>query len=337
MKRTILVILLVLCLLTGCTSQVVAAPVILPVDQPADIEQSAPVALFEIIFDSDVAPILAEEDDYIRALSAYDYAAKFKSESPLDYDQRLQKYKGAIEPYTDDEKQRILSAFDAVMQELEGIKLELPRQIMVFSDGQIESGAAYTRQNAICLPKKMIGYKSSEDLTKLVAHELFHVISRYNQAEREAWYQIIGHRKVTEMVWPDELQALTIANPDAPQNNYVIRCQYNDQEYDFMSVIYADEPYPITSNAAFFNYLREGMMAVEVVDNTPKPIYAEGKLLIVDKSKLIGFTEQVGKNTDYTMHPEETTADHFALLISGKYKSAPNPEKIEALKTLMFN
>lgn len=285
----------------------------------------------------DVASVLAAEDDYIKAFSTFDYAGKFKSETPLNYNQRLQMYNSAIEPYTDKEKQRIIKAYDTVLQGMAGIGCQLPPQIMVFSDGKTESGEAYTRQNTVNLPKKMMRFMSDKRLTTLIAHETFHIISRYNQEDHQGWYQILGYRRVNEMVWPDEMKSLTIANPDAPQNNYVIRCQYNGLKYDFMPVIYANGPYQLSNNKSFFKYLQEGMVAVEVVDDNPKPVYMDGKMLIVKKSELVGFTEQVGKNTKYTIHPEETTADHFAMLIMDNYKNAPNPDKIQALEKLMFS
>jgi hypothetical protein len=34
--------------------------------------------------------------------------------------------------------------------------------------------------------------------------------------------------------------------------------------------------------------------------------------------QITGFAEQVGKNTDYVIHPEEILADNFALLISAQ-------------------
>ena len=329
MKKSFVMILLLMCFMTGCAAQAT--------EQAADSAQQLPMAAIEIVFDGEVAPVLATEDDYIKAFSTFDYAGKFKTETPLNYNQRLQMYSSAIEPYTDKEKQRILKAYETVLQGMAGIECELPPQIMVFSDGTTESGEAYTRQNAVNLPKKMMRFMSDKRLTNLIAHETFHVISRYNQDDHEAWYKILGYRKVNEMIWPDEMKALTIANPDAPQNNYVIRCQYNNQEYDFMPVIYANSPYELSSNKSFFKYLQEGMVAVEVVEGNPKPVYVDGKMLIVEKSDLVGFIEQVGKNTKYSIHPEETTADHFAMLITDSYKKAPNPEKIQALKKLVYN
>jgi hypothetical protein len=38
--------------------------------------------------------------------------------------------------------------------------------------------------------------------------------------------------------------------------------------------------------------------------------------------RVSGFMEQVGKNTDYVIHPEEVLADNFALLVLNSHQAA---------------
>jgi hypothetical protein len=46
-----------------------------------------------------------------------------------------------------------------------------------------------------------------------------------------------------------------------------------------------------------------------------------------------GFYEQIGRNTGYIIHPEETLANNFVHLMTGKQglKNPEIPEKIEQL------
>lgn len=289
-----------------------------------------------LVFDYDVSALLAAEDDYIKTLSIFDYQSKFKSNVAIDEAARRKVYKAAISAYHDDEKARITAAYLKVFKKIEGMSIKLPDKIYIFSDDKVESGAAYTRQNAICLPKQMIAQMTDDKLTWLVAHEVFHIISRYNQDRRPDWYGIIGYRQTESIKWPTELVDLTIANPDAPTCNYVISCLYQGQKMDFMPVIYAEEPYDLSRGESFFKYLNEAYIAVDVVDGIPQPIYQDGELLLVSKDLLSDFLDQVGQNTSYTMHPEETTADHFAMIILDNYHSAPNPEKVIALQKTLY-
>lgn len=328
MKHFTLLLTLLLALTTGCAA-------------PSSTESSGPVPggdipNVQLVFDGDVAPLLASDDDYIQALSPFDNAAKYRSTVPLNYDQRLKLFNDSLEPYSDKEKARIAKAFDTVKDRMAGISITVPEQIHVFCDSVTESGEAYTRKNAVCLPKKLLSLMSDKKLTELMAHETFHILSRYNPEKRENWYGILGYKKTQEMPWPPELQPLTIANPDAPHNGFVIRCSYEGTPYDFMHVLYSKGPYDLKSNKTFFKYLQQGMLAVEVVNGVPTPVYSDGKPLLVQQSDLSDYTGQVGKNTKYTIHPEEITADHFAALLMGTYSNKPNPEKIEALKTMVF-
>jgi hypothetical protein len=47
-----------------------------------------------------------------------------------------------------------------------------------------------------------------------------------------------------------------------------------------------------------------------------------------------GFFEQVGRNTDYLIHPEEILADNFALLVVGD-KRIVSPEVINRIKKVL--
>lgn len=326
--RVILIGLIVSLLLSACQTT----------NQSNDEHDEAQIKEYgpTLVFDYDVSAQLAAEDDYIASLSLFDYQSKFKSNVALDEAARRQVYQASISAYNDDEKTRITTAYHKVFKIIEDMSITLPDTIYIFSDDKVEGGAAYTRQNAICLPKQMIAQMTDDRLTWLVAHEAFHVISRYNQALRPDWYGIIGYRQTEPIKWPPELVDLTIANPDAPTYNYVICCLYQGKKMDFMPIIYADEPYDLSRDESFFRYLIEAYIAVDVVSGIPQPIYQDGQLLMVSKDLLSDFLDQVGQNTSYTTHPEETTADHFAMIILDNYHSAPNPEMVIALQKTLY-
>ena len=69
------------------------------------------------------------------------------------------------------------------------------------------------------LPKDInIEGLDDKGLLELFLHELFHVYSRHNIDKREEMYAVIGYEKCEDLVFPDILKEVTIANPDAPDN-----------------------------------------------------------------------------------------------------------------------
>jgi hypothetical protein len=147
----------------------------------------------------------------------------------------------------------------------------------------------------------------------------------------ERVYNTIGFRKTNEIAYPKEIADLRISNPDAPFNNFYITVQHEDKPVDVMLVLFAKKPY---EGGSFFSYLQIGLLAVEGGDMNKTPVYTDGRPLILKVKEVQNFYEQVGKNTDYILHAEEVSADHFELLLN-REKDIPNPELIEAMKNVM--
>jgi hypothetical protein len=58
------------------------------------------------------------------------------------------------------------------------------------------------------------------------------------------------------------------------------------------------------------------------------------KPMLVDIQQVSGFFEQVGKNTEYIIHPEEILADNFASLVLGQ-RNLPSPEVMEMIQAIL--
>lgn len=285
-----------------------------------------------LTYDHDVSPILAAEDDYIAALSAFDYAAKFKSDTPLNSSQREAAYRDALQDYTTAEIARLEQAFRKCFEAMDGMSVKLPDTIHLFSEETIESGAAYTRVNTICMPKRFIANLDDEQLTHLAAHEMFHVISRHNLELRPEIYAILGFLPAEPTALPEPLASLTIANPDAPGMGHVIQCNWQGRATHFLPILHSSRPY---RGGSFFQYLQDDLLAVELVEGRAVPILEEGKPVIVRKEDTEDYYQQVGRNTHYTFHPEETTADHFMLLLLRDLEELPHPDKVRALGDIL--
>jgi hypothetical protein len=279
--------------------------------------------------------ILSKEDNYIKGLSKFDYASKMKSSHALNLNERKALYSKAVLSWNNTEKERVKNSANEILKKIKGWNLNLPSKIVfITTNGNEEGNASYTRTNAITLPKTMLKYyENPKDLEGLIAHELFHVYSRYNKNLRDKMYGIIHFKKCAELQFPKEIKDLKISNPDAPANNYYINATYKNKLYSFIPIIYSSKPYDIKSNASFFQSLKEGMLAVKIVNSKPQTIYENGSPLIVSKDQLADFYKQIGKNTNYTYHPEETMADNFELLVLGE--KVPSKWVLDDLKKVI--
>lgn len=307
---------------TAGTSVAVEEPLLRP------FAESVP----ELVFNHDVSAILGADDPYTRSLSRFDYAAKFNSDRALSPTERAEAFRKALQHYSEDEIRILKEAFTAVFEGMKGMHVKLPKTIHIFSEQTIESGAAYTRAHTICMPKQVLSRGDMDAIKDLAAHELFHVLSRYNPELRTPIYASLGFRPVASLVLQGELATRTIANPDAPDNNHAIRGEIHGKTLDFMPILYSATEF---RGGSFFQYLHDDLIAVRIDNGTPTVMEHDGKPFIVKKEQVGGYFEQIGRNTTYTFHPEETSADHFKQLLFWDIPKLPNPEKIKALEQIL--
>jgi hypothetical protein len=145
-------------------------------------------------------------------------------------------------------------------------------------------------------------------LKKTIAHELFHILTRGNPALREKLYHSIGFTKCDEVEFPSDLKSRKITNPDAPQNDHAILVCIRGNDVRAVPILFSNAAkYDVNRGGEFFNYLQLSFLAVPITSAT-QPILATPE-------EVSGFFEQIGRNTNYVIHPEEILADNFALLI----------------------
>ncbi len=320
-----ILILLMISLLVGCQTE---TTIVDPPNNEAVVvitEESIPETeerIHRFATTDEAVKILSFEDDYIKRLSLFDCASKFDSDVILDEAGRIVAYDKVVLEWNDEQKNNIDKAMLTVTSKLELLDMDVPEIVFGLTTNADEGGAAYTRGNMIVLkPYHVAVY--SKGLEELIAHELFHVYSRLNKDKRPAIYDIIGYTKCDELSPPESLKDLMIANPDAPENNYYIEGTYQGVNYAYIPVIYSSESYEIGSGRSFFETLHDDMLAVELIGDEPVPVLINDELLIVKKDEIVGFYEQIGRNTDYTYHPEETMADNFVFLLFDTKVSTP--------------
>jgi hypothetical protein len=275
--------------------------------------------------------LIARKDDFVAALSKFDLQSRLKTGADVKADDLLKLYQENVTDWPDEDAKAVLEAFAFVADRLKECKLKLPPKVFIIrTTGQEEAGAAYCRGPAIVLPAGKTGTKSA-GLRQLCAHELFHVISSHDVELRTALYRMIGFTTCDPIVPPAKLRDRTIANPDAPRSDCVIELELDGERVFAAPILLASADFDPAANKSLFGYLQARLMVVEKQGDGWRAIENDGEPRLLEPSKLDSFWKQIGRNTNYIIHPDEILADNFMHLVMGT-KDLKSPEVVEKMR-----
>ncbi len=275
--------------------------------------------------------VLGARDEFVRRLSPFDRAARLESAEPVSEAEYLAFVTAAAREWAPDERARLAAAFAAIEPKLAQLLPDLGAPILlVKTTGEEEGGAGYTRANAVMLPNAQ---QDERSLQRILAHEIFHVASRNNPALKRALYRTIGFEMCGEVVLPEPLAARRMTNPDAPVNEDCIRLTVDGADVWGMPVLLSrEERFDPGARQPFFGYLTLSILLVDRTDPAAaRPLLRDGEPALVPFNRVGGFVEQVGNNTNYTIHAEEILASNFELLVLGE-QNVPSPVILERIR-----
>lgn len=279
---------------------------------------------------------LAARDVFITRMSPFDRSARMKRSRAVSVAQFQAFVASAAKPWAASEKKRIKVAFGKILPAVRKLGLPLPDTIqLVRTSGREEGDAVYTRGQAIFLPDSAFTLPDHE-LKRLLAHELFHLATRAHPELARRMYAVIGFHYCGEVALPAELRARKITNPDAPHNDYYITLQMGAHKVFAIPILYSrTQKYDTARGGDFFDYLQLGFLLVEPGKGAPRVLRdAQGPRLVTLGQVSGDFFGQVGRNTDYVIHPEEILADNFALLALGE-KDVPSPDILTRMRRVL--
>ncbi len=278
--------------------------------------------------------ILTTRDDFIRALSPFDRAARMKTDADVSEEAFLEFVGQNVLDWTDADKASLAPALDRLKAPLDRLALPWPKVIYVVkTTGKEEGNVPYTRGHALILPKRELTQSRALD-PKLISHELFHILSRSNPGLRDRLYQAIGFARCAEIEFPETLRSRKLTNPDAPANDHCIRVREAEADVWAVPILFSRaEKYDVSRGGEFFRYMQFQLLLVDHRSDSPntKPLYVGQQPRLVDVQGVTGFFEQVGRNTQYIIHPEEILADNFADLVM-QDRNVPSPEILKKLQ-----
>jgi hypothetical protein len=262
---------------------------------------------------------LVRRDEYIVGMSPFDRQVRLRTDREVSEQELVAFLASNVVPWTDGETRKLAPIVAELSRKAAPWKLKLPAVVLlVKTTGREEAGAAYCRGPAIVLPQSLVDGDAGR-LSRILAHELFHVLSSHNPPLRDALYATLGFRPSNEVQLPEPLRASKITNPDAPVIRHVITVVQDGQPIDLVPVLFSRTPrYDPRRRGTIFNYLTFRLMQVENVAGRWRPVLVGGNPVLLDPDNVPGYHEQVGRNTRYIIHPEEILADNFVFLLEGR-------------------
>ncbi len=283
--------------------------------------------------------ILTCKDEYIECLSPFDMSARMKTDQAVTLEQFLEHSGNAAMAWQADEQRQVENVFEHIKPALAPFADLLPDSIlMIKTNGQIEGDSPYTRSNAVVFTPQVFTLSDSI-MQEVLAHELFHVITRAHPQLKRQLYASIGFHYCGEIEFPEMLKARKMTNPDAPFNDHCIQVSIADEQKWVVPILYSrTDKYNMQAGGDIFKYMFVAFLMVDYSSdaNGTGELYDPQNPELATFDQLEGFYEQVGHNTEYVIHPEETLADNFSLMILG-VESLPSPGIIKRIRQVMIN
>ena len=279
---------------------------------------------------SEAAGIIGHMDEFVQSMSPLDRRFRLSSSQPVDTSEYLKFARQQVLPWTDDDVRVLRPALQQLAGRLEPLQsLGPPVVELVKTSGREEQGAPHCRGNAIVLPERALRGDQAA-LERLLAHELFHILSRQEPQRRARLYAILGFQTCQPIRLPTTLAARKITNPDAPVVDCVLSVEVDGKRQLVSPVLVTREArYDSLEGKSLFAEMQFRLVVVRqeagqfVVANEDQPT-------CIDPSQCVDFHRQIGRNTGYIIHPEETLADNFVHLLFGT-RDLPDPWIVERL------
>lgn len=265
-------------------------------------------------------------DSFFNVVSKTDMAIQMKmSRIDISRDSMLSAYKIFLQKDVSDWQPEEIKAIQKLMQSaremLDRIDPGLfPKEInLIKSKGQAYGNDVYfTRENSIVLPENIFTNWQPDLQLRILVHELYHIISRYNPEFRENTYKTIGFSRLSgTLEIPEFLQQKMLTNPDGIKADYAIELPDEEgQTHWFVPLLLSRYRSYVMGNGNYFDHLKMELFKITNDGNSQFT-------LVTDQSVFSSFTDNVlpayqkkiSSNTAYIIHPDEICADHFVLAV----------------------
>jgi len=206
------------------------------------------------------------------------------------------------------------SAIDKMNPKLYPEKIELLKS----KTNHFGPSVYYTREEAIILPENIFEVPSVSTQMPIMLHEIFHILSRYNDDFRDKMYALIGFEKYEEdLVLPKYVQDRLLTNPDGARRDYAIHLKNEKGEVQrALPLILTKKVRYDESMPSFFDYLNFDLFPLIKISENQVTLglnqKGESSLSLEHNAD---FFKLIKDNTQYIIHPDEILADNFMMAI----------------------
>ena len=276
--------------------------------------------------------LVATSDTFLKSLSRFDRQVRLKTDGDATEAALIESIKSEVVDWDGVSQKLVVESIERLRPKLTPFNLPLPRTtLLIQMSGREEANAAYTRGAAILLPKERILKAKPDAIDRLLLHELFHVLSRHAPELRRDLYRIIGFEVCEPITLPPLLADIKLTNPDAPLIDCVITLTEGDETFHAAPILYSSsDKYDAVNKPPLFKYLVFRLMKVEQHEGRWRPLLIDGGPVLIAPEKSKSFSDQIGQNTNYIIHPDEILADYFVHLILQTEKLA-SPQIVERM------
>lgn len=268
--------------------------------------------------------LITTEDEYLRNMSTYDYGIRHID--PPTREKYIELAADSVGDFTPEEEENLVKALNIISLQLERQGLQLPSideiTIVKTNTDMYECGAAgFTRGKTIFIDNfdyhHLLGYESYADyLAILIAHELFHVLSRNCSDFKKMMYNVIGFNILEKEIPVPKLHNLAFfSNPDVVRHDSFVEVTINRKKERCAIMTYGD--FPLHTHMNMFFIIRPFLLVLNA-DNQPDGTFFS---IYEDKKIRTKMKKIMGKDNDYYLNdPEECLAEHFALAVLNEKK-----------------
>ena len=264
--------------------------------------------------------LITADDTFISSLTPLDFRLRLGRENATagDYKEFASRQ---LRDFSESDRLAISNAFARLNRRFAaiGFKCPLTNDVVLVKTTMREEfrAAGYTRGSVVYLRAGLPSNASDRELDWILAHEVFHVLSRQSPEFRRRMYEAFGFFLCEEPKFSEEVRAHIVTNPDV-------------ERYDCKGVFTIDGK---PTEATIVTYLPD-------VNCRPRDFFRKVCPAVVPISQpdrvlrteeVPDFWKVVGKNTGYVISAEECLADNFALALMvfddpEAMSTLPNPE-----------
>lgn len=264
--------------------------------------------------------LLRRADGWARQLSAFEMAARQRTEEETSVPDFLAFLGSAGREWTPDEGAYWQRQVERVSGAMAGLRLRLTDVSMVKTSGSEEFNFAYSRNRGVMIPDGRVRIAGDERRDfSFLAHEVFHYLSSQNPAARDSLFGLLGFERIEGFEMPPSLEPRRLSNPGAHTYDHALAVQVDSRTHHVVPVIQSAASLqelielPREGRSPLLDMIEIALVSVDVA--TGVVLRDGGGGVVIHGLEETDWSSRMQRNTSFTIHPEEVMADNFALLL----------------------